>query len=690
MYVNKLAQSRSARRSHLAAILACAAAAVLASNSALRAQEINSESVVRKITGSSDKLELTTNSSRILTLDKNIPRVQVNNPELLAVTPLSANQVQISAKKAGVTQVNLWDDAGGIHTVDVQIYGDARELQVALQTQFPNSSIRVYRYSESLVLTGFVDRPDFVGPMMRLAEDYAPKVINNINVGGVQQILLKVKVMEVSRTKLRQLDTDFVAFGRGGGFFSSAPSGLLQTIDSASQKVTGGLPGGGPATAEFGIVHNGSAFFGFLDWLQRNQVAKVLAEPNIVAVSGRPAQFQDGGEVPIPVPQSLGTTTIEFKPFGTIVDFLPIVLGNGNIRLEVRPQVVEADYSHSITLSGITIPAFKTRRVDTAVEMKAGQTFALAGLVQELTTTTKAGMPYISDVPVLGVPFRATSDNVEETELLIVVTPDFVDPIDSCQMPCEGPGMFTTSPTDRGLYCAGQMEVPTCCNPTHGLTSGGLDPCGNCGCANGKAGCSTCGNGGMSPVAIPTIGNGVVLPGGTGYDDSPSSSPAVPSSRSQQAQPTLEPARGTPSQAPSDLPPPQQGAQNLPEDISLPVEVEDHTAPPAATPATRAMPVAAPKATAAPAPAPVPPQPPAPPVVPAPLPVIPVEPAADDGAISQGGAPLYTTPRPYSPQRQPVFMRNASRPYNPQSPSAQPAAAPRQGALIGPVGYDVQ
>src|SRR6202012_4067829 len=94
-----------------------------------------------------------------------------------------AHPVQISAKKAGVTQVNLWDDAGGIHTVDVQIYGDARELQVALQTQFPNSSIRVYRYSESLVLTGFVDRPDFVGPMMRLAEDYAPKVINNINVG---------------------------------------------------------------------------------------------------------------------------------------------------------------------------------------------------------------------------------------------------------------------------------------------------------------------------------------------------------------------------------------------------------------------------------------------------------------------------------------------------------------------------
>ncbi|HEX4415121.1 MAG TPA: pilus assembly protein N-terminal domain-containing protein, partial [Lacipirellulaceae bacterium] len=139
MYDNQLAPSRSARFSRLATVLACAVTIAFASTMELRAQDASPDSVVRKISGSSDKLELTTNSSRILTLDKNIPRVQVNNPELLAVTPLSATQVQISAKKAGVTQVNLWDDSGAIHTVDVQIYGDARELQVALQTQFPNS-----------------------------------------------------------------------------------------------------------------------------------------------------------------------------------------------------------------------------------------------------------------------------------------------------------------------------------------------------------------------------------------------------------------------------------------------------------------------------------------------------------------------------------------------------------------------
>ena len=132
-------------------------------------------SVIRNISGLNDKLELTTNSSRILTLDKNIPRVQVNNPELLAITPLSANQVQISAKKAGVTQVNLWDEDGVIHSVDVQIYGDARELQAALQTQFPHSSIKVFATAKVSCSPAFVDRPDHVSPIMRSGRGLRPE-----------------------------------------------------------------------------------------------------------------------------------------------------------------------------------------------------------------------------------------------------------------------------------------------------------------------------------------------------------------------------------------------------------------------------------------------------------------------------------------------------------------------------------
>src|SRR3954471_3049374 len=396
-----------------------------------RASDMQSSSVVRKITGTSDKLELTTNSSRILTLDKNIPRVQVNNPELLAVTPLSATQVQISAKKAGVTQVNLWDDEGKIHTVDVLIYGDARELEVALQTQFPHASIKVFRYSESLVLSGYVDRPDHVSPIMQLAADYSPKVINNIQVGGVQQILLKTKVMEISRTKLRRMATDFSVLSNNGGFFSTGVSGLITNTDVANGLHTVTDTAG--KAAEFGIVHDSTTFFGFIDWLQQNRIAKILSEPNIMAVSGRPAQFNVGGEIPIVVPQSLGTASIEYKPFGTQIDFLPIVLGNGRIRLEVRPRISEIDDSRSVVIQNFTVPALTVRQVDTAVEMQAGQTFALAGLVQERTEVEKRGLPYVCDMPIIGVPFRKTEDVTNEIELLILVTPEFVDPIDPCE-----------------------------------------------------------------------------------------------------------------------------------------------------------------------------------------------------------------------------------------------------------------
>lgn len=581
-------------------------------------------SVIRKITTASEKLELTTNTSRILTMDKKIPRVQVNNPELVAVTPLSATDIQISAKKTGVTQVNLWDEDGNIHTVDVMIYGDARELSNALQTQFPHSSIRVYRYSESLVLTGFVDRPDHVGPIMRLAEDYAPKVINNINVGGVQQILLKVKVMEINRTKLRRVGVDWAWFGGGGDFAVSRPGELISSFSSTAQQiVTSG------DTLSFGVISDNAAFFGVLDALQDRQVAKTLSEPNIMAVSGRPAQFIVGGEVPILIPQSLGTSSIEYKPFGTIVDFLPIVLGNGNIRLEVRPQVSEINEAIGIEMNGIKVPGLSTRRVDTAVEMKAGQTFGLAGLIQEKTISQNRGLPYLSDVPVIGVPFRRTLNDVQEIELLVMITPEFVDPIDGCEAPCGGPGYATTNPTNCQLYCAGHVEVPAHCNPTSGLTACGQDPCANCssGYCNG---CNGCNNGQyMNGGAAPVITDGVTMPGGVGYE-------------------SVEPSTATDQdEAPADLPLPVQtipesGAPNAPTPEAAPDGVQYPT----------------------------------------------TSPTYDAQAPARGGQPTYMAARPHNPPRQPVFLRNPSRPPIQQPAGARPATSSSGNGLIGPIGYD--
>ena len=438
--------------------------------------------VIRNITEASQRLELTVNTSRILTLEKRVPKMVVNNPELVSVTPISANQIQIAAKKPGVTQINLWDEDDKVYTVDLMIYGDVRELELALKRLFPESSVKVMRLTNSLVLEGFVERPEAVSPIIRLAEDYAPKVINNITVGGVQQILLKVKVMEVSRSKLRNLGIDW-AQSSGNDFVTSGVSGLLSSV-SASATAINFTRTGTTSTFEAFIADGEDAFLGIVEALQKNNVAKILADPTITAVSGRPAHFNVGGEVPIPIPQGIGQTTIEYKKFGTQIDFVPIVLGNGNIRLEVRPRISEPDDSRGINLGSFVVPAFTVREVDTAVELKAGQTLALAGLVQTRVEAQERGLPFVSDLPFIGAAFRSVSEVVNEVELLILVTPEFVDGMEPHQVPQCGPGMETVSPTNSQLYFGGHLEMPACgaCGPYNsGGCSTGCQSCqGNC------------------------------------------------------------------------------------------------------------------------------------------------------------------------------------------------------------------
>ncbi|NOY30214.1 MAG: histidine kinase [Planctomycetes bacterium] len=449
------------------------------------------QSVIQNITNGTERLELTVNSSRILTLEKRIPKMVVNNPDLVTVTALSANQIQLAARKPGVTQVNLWDEEGKVYTVDVTIYGDVRELQLALKRLFPSSSVNVVRLTNSLVLEGFVERPEAVSPIIRLAEDYAPKIINNISVGGVQQVLLKVKVMEVSRTKLRRLGVDWAQIS-GQNIVASSVSSLINSVNINPSSATFGNQ-----TFAVGVVNGNNSFAAIINALQQNNVAKVLADPTIVAISGRPAHFNVGGEIPIVVPSGLGQNTIEYKPFGTQIDFLPIVLGNGNIRLEVRPRISEIDDSRSVVLNSFTVPGLRVRTVDTAVELKSGQTLALAGLVQTRVDAIERGLPFVSDIPYIGAAFRSVEEEVNEIELLIMVTPEFVDGMEPHEVPPCGPGMETVSPSNRQLYFGGHLEVPTC----------GLCAPGNCGGQNCSQ-CSSCNSAGgatiISDVAYPS------------------------------------------------------------------------------------------------------------------------------------------------------------------------------------------
>jgi pilus assembly protein CpaC len=418
-------------------------------------------SIVHMVQSNSDRVEMTIHSSRMLTLDLKIPRAQVNNPDLLDLTPISAKQVQIYAKKAGVTQVNLWDEKGEIHSIDVIIFGDVRELTLTLQSQFPNASIKVFPTATSVILSGYVDRPDHVSKIIRMAEDYYPKVINNITVGGAQQVMLHVKVMEVSRTKLRNMGIDFAQFS-SGDFVSSTVSNII-TRSSATTSINRG-PGSfatsGTETMQFGVLNANASFFGFIQALQQNNLIKTLAEPTLVTVSGRPAYFLAGGSIPYPIPSGLGTTSVAFKDYGTQVDFVPIVLGNGNVRLEVRPQVSAIDYSTELTINGSTVPGFTVSTVDTGVELKVGQTLALAGLIQSRIESTKRQIPWIGDLPVLGTLFRSVSEQNNEIELLILVRPELAQAMECDEVPPLGPGQNSEQPNDWDLYINGHLEVP--------------------------------------------------------------------------------------------------------------------------------------------------------------------------------------------------------------------------------------
>lgn len=418
-------------------------------------------SVVFKIQSPNERLEIIVRTSRILAMDQKITQAQVNNPDMLELTPLSPNQIQVSAKVTGVTQINLWGEDKKLYTVDVIVVGDSRELQMVLRSTFPNAALKVMPVANAVLISGFVDQPETIDRIVRIAEEYYPKVINNMTVGGVQQVLLHVKVMEVSRTKLRKLGFDFAKV-TGSSVVSSAPSGLLTNSIDTSASLMPGVAGIGNSFM-FGIVNGSSAFFGVLDAMRQDNLVKVLSEPTLTTISGRAASFNSGGEIPVPVPQSLGTISIEWKIYGTQIDFVPIVLGNGKIRLEVRPRVSELDDSRSILVNGTTVPGIKSRQADTGVEMQAGQTLAMAGLVQTYIESLNGGLPWISEVPYLGVPFRKTRETKNEVELLMLVTPQLVEAMDPNEVPPCGPGMQTNSPTDWELFMRGHLEVPKCC-----------------------------------------------------------------------------------------------------------------------------------------------------------------------------------------------------------------------------------
>lgn len=427
----------------------CAVCIAMASSICLpqsvNAQDYTSPDRAIKVSRVYTKLTMMASETRVLTLDHDVPHMVVGNEEIVRATPISPNQVLVTAVKPGVAAISLSDEDNNSKTVDIHVVGDVRQLQAHIDTLFPNTAVKAHAINTSVILTGHVNREAEVLKVLEVARVFSPEVINHLSVGGAQKIALQCKVVEVSRTKLRKFGIDWTAV----------------TSDFNLVNQVSGVATGAP-NLQFNILDGNNQFNLFVEMLEQNNLAKILAEPTVVTRSGRAASFLAGGEVPVAIPQGLGLTTVEFQPFGTRLDFVPIALGGGKIQLEVRPEVREIAGDLRDPITGA--PGFRTRRVDTGVEMRVGQTLALAGLIQNRVDSNVKGTPILKDMPWIGAAFRRTEETINEVELIVLITPYFINEVDGSMLPTM-PGRGTSNPSSSEFYLDGHIEVPTCNDP---------------------------------------------------------------------------------------------------------------------------------------------------------------------------------------------------------------------------------
>ena len=288
-----------------------------------------------------------------------------------------------------------------------------------------------------------------------------PQIINLIRVPGAQQVMLKVQIAELNRTALRQIGVSFLFQDSANAIGSQLGTPLAPPITGGSG-LLGLLDPVAAGSTLFAVFDSGAVNF-LIQALRQNQVLKILAEPTLVALNGEEANFLAGGEFPVPVPQggsALGTVTIQFKEFGVSLNFVPHILDDDVIRLAVAPEVSSIDFSLGITLQGTQVPALSTRRTQTVVELREGQTLAISGLLQTQVNGTTSRIPGLGDIPYLGMVFRNDTSQVQETELIVLVTPYLVEGIDGSEAVL--PGECVTEPDDLEFYLKGRIEKRSC------------------------------------------------------------------------------------------------------------------------------------------------------------------------------------------------------------------------------------
>jgi pilus assembly protein CpaC len=408
--------------------------------------------------GQDGKVRMMVNKTAVLTTTQPVKQVSVGNPDVADVNVLSPNTLLVTAKKQGSTQVIVWDEQGRSQVGDVIVGMDLEALQTELNAAFPGTKISASSMNGAVALRGQVPDLRVAEQAVSMAQPYSQKVLNLLEIAGGQQVMLQVRFAEVSRSATNQLGVNFAmtdgVFSAGSNVGQINPSGFA---DPGQNNFPNGMvTGSGTGVTLFGGGAAGSvAFRYFIQALRQNNLLRGLAEPNLVALSGQEASFLAGGEFPVPVPQTGAgggsTITIEYHEFGIRLNMTPVVLGDGRIRLKLTPEVSDLDFSSPLVIQGSRIPIIRSRRVQTTIELADGQSFAIAGLLDHEVSAAKDVTPLLGDIPVLGALFRSTRYERRETELVVLVTPKLVEPMNPSQVPAL-PGETWRHPKEIDTY----------------------------------------------------------------------------------------------------------------------------------------------------------------------------------------------------------------------------------------------
>ena len=416
-------------------------------------------------TGTARSLEVPMNRAIVVESDVPFAELSIANPGIADISSLSDRTIYLLGKTPGMTTLTLLDAAGRLITnVDVRVAADVAEFKERLRQILPGERIEVRTANDGIVLSGVVSSSQSLQRALDLAQRYAPERVSNLmSVGGVQQVMLKVRFAEMQRNVSKSLSS---SLGLNGSIFGgdTGLNGGTGTVNN-QPGLTNALTGNIPAVNE----NTGAVLFGFnagsvqvgllIEALEQKGVVRTLAEPNLTALSGQEAKFLAGGEYPVPVAQEQGEISVEFKPFGIELNFTPRVVAKDVINLELMAAVSAIDPSNGVTFNGFQVDAFSRRETSTTVEMRDGESFAIAGLIQDDFVDSVGQLPWLGDVPVLGTLFRSSSYQRNQTELVIIITAHLVTPTrgEAFALPTDR----VRPPSETDLFLGGKVAQQT-------------------------------------------------------------------------------------------------------------------------------------------------------------------------------------------------------------------------------------